>query len=120
MTIPSLSDPPLCARCRCDIAVANALDAYPDIDRHAHSVAGIHLSPYLWDIFSLLYLSRRPLPKEEFEDFVFGRDISYHTMRNYIYMLRQKLRDSSFKIVNTGGIGNNRPVRYELRQSEAS
>src|SRR6266446_8813001 len=90
----------LCDRCKEEIKRANNLDKDCYVDRFHRTVNGIKLGPKEWEFFSLLYLYKRPVTKEEFEDYIFGKDITFHALRNYIYKLRLKLANTPFKIAN--------------------
>jgi len=52
----------LCERCKTEIALANALDAEPDVDRWRHELLAEGerrvLSPTMWALFEALYAGR--------------------------------------------------------------
>lgn len=95
----------LCRRCGEEIEQANKLDECKDIDRVYYIINGGRVRPILWEIFSLMYLRRRPVTIYEFEDHVWGRPISRHAMRQHIYELRARLKGSQMKIITHGDRG---------------
>src|SRR6266851_5415385 len=104
----------LCDRCEEEIEKANILDKNRNIDRFHREVYSIKLTLREWEVFSLLYLYKRPVTKEEFEDYIFERDISHQLLRNHIYLLRKKLINTSFEIKTFLNIHSSAGASYEL------
>jgi DNA-binding response OmpR family regulator len=98
----------LCERCKTEIALANALDAEPDVDRLRHElVAGGEqrvLTPTVWALFEALYTGRgHPVSRD-----LLIRAIHSASLREYVRHLRRELRGSRFRVETRHGVG------YEL------
>jgi hypothetical protein len=95
----------LCERCKTEIALANALDAEPDVDRWRHELlAGGErrvLSPTVWALFEALYSGRgHPVSG----DFLL-KAIHTSGLREYIYQLRRALVGSRYRVETHRGVG---------------
>jgi DNA-binding response OmpR family regulator len=99
----------LCERCKTEIALANALDAEPDVDRLRHEllVRGKRraLSPTVWALFETLYAGRgHPVSG----DFLIEA-IHSSSLREHVHQLRRELIASRFRVETRRGVG------YELK-----
>ena len=95
----------LCERCKTEIALANALDAEPDVDRLRHELlAGDErrvLSPTVWALFEALYAGRgHPVSG----DFLL-KAIRTSGLRENIYQLRRALVGSRYRVETHRGMG---------------
>jgi len=95
----------LCERCKTEIALANALDAEPDVDRWRHELlAGGErrvLSPTVWALFEALYAGRgHPVSG----DFLL-KSINLSGLREHIYQLRRALVGSRYRVETHRGMG---------------
>jgi DNA-binding response OmpR family regulator len=110
----------LCARCREEITLANALDHAGDIDRRRHQVmvAGKprSLTATHWRIFMLLYQHRSDVVYNDriHAELSEGRDRpSAELIREHMRQLRKVLAGSTYQIVNYRSLG------YELIVADA-
>jgi DNA-binding response OmpR family regulator len=88
----------LCERCKTEIALANALDAEPDVDRWRHQlIAGSEvrvLSPTVWALFEALYAGRGHPVSGDF----LRRAIHASGLREHIRQLRRALVGSRYHV----------------------
>jgi DNA-binding response OmpR family regulator len=101
----SHSLPVLCERCKTEIALANALDAEPDVDRRRRElvVEGKRrvLSRTGWTLFEVLYAARgSPVSTR-----VLAKAIGVSGLREHIRQLRRALAGSRYRIETYRGIG---------------
>jgi DNA-binding response OmpR family regulator len=101
----SHSLPVLCERCKTEIALANALDAEPDVDRRHRElvVEGKRrvLSRTGWTLFEVLYAARgSPVSTR-----VLAKAIGVSGLREHIRQLRRALAGSRYRIETYRGIG---------------
>jgi DNA-binding response OmpR family regulator len=99
----------LCERCKTEIALANALDAEPDVDRRRHELlAGGErrvISPTVWALFEALYAERgHPVSGD-----LLIKTIDTSALREHVHKLRQALVGSRFRVETRCGVG------YELK-----
>ena len=95
----------LCERCKTEIALANALDAEPDVDRWRHELLAEGerrvLSPTMWALFEALYAGRgHPVSG----DFLL-KAIHVSGLREHIYQLRRALVGSRYRVETHRGMG---------------
>src|SRR5229473_3012776 len=99
------SPPKLCQRCKTEIALANALDAEPDVDRRRRElVAGGKrrvLSGTGWALFELLYAARGSPVSTGFLVEATGAS----GLREHIRRLRRAVVGSRYRIDTYRGIG---------------
>jgi hypothetical protein len=95
----------LCERCKTEVALANALDAEPDVDRRRHEVvAGNKRRLFTrteWAIFEALYTARGSPLSTEF----LVTAIVASGLREHIRKLRRMLIGSRYRIETHRGIG---------------
>jgi len=99
----------LCERCKTEIALANALDAEPDVDRlRDELLAGGErrmLSPTVWALFEALYAGRgHPVSRD-----LLIKAIHSSSLREHVRQLRRELRGSRYRVERRRSAG------YELR-----
>ena len=95
----------LCERCKTEVALANALDAEPDVDRRRRELVVEDqrrvLSRTEWAIFEVLYAARgSPMST----DFLVATTAS-SSLREHIRKLRRALTGSRYRIETHRGIG---------------
>src|SRR5260370_42579444 len=95
----------LCERCKTEIALANALDAEPDVDRRRREVVAEGkrrvLSRTGWALFELLYAARGSPVSTGFLVEATGAS----GLREHIRQLRRALLGSQYRIETYRGIG---------------
>ena len=95
----------LCERCKTEVALANALDAEPDVDRRRRElvVGDQHrvLSRAEWAIFEALYVARGSPVSTDF----LVAATSTSGLREHIRKLRRALLGSQYRIETHRGIG---------------
>jgi hypothetical protein len=95
----------LCERCKTEIALANALDAEPDVDRLRHELlAGDErrvLSPTVWALFEALYAGRGHPVSDNF----LIKAIHASGLREHIRHLRHALIGSRYRVETHRGMG---------------
>jgi DNA-binding response OmpR family regulator len=101
----SRSPPVLCERCKTEIALANALDAEPDVDRRRRElvVGGRRrvLSRTGWALFEALYAARGAPVSTEF----LVKAIAASGLREHIRLLRRALVGSRYHVETYRDIG---------------
>jgi DNA-binding response OmpR family regulator len=101
----SRSPPVLCERCKTEIALANALDAEPDVDRRRRElvVGGKRrvLSRTGWALFEALYAARGAPVSTDF----LVKAIAASGLREHIRLLRRALVGSRYHIETYRDIG---------------
>ena len=95
----------LCDRCKTEVALANALDAEPDVDRRRRELVADDqrrvLSRTEWAIFEALYAARgSPVST----DFLVAATVT-SALREHIRKLRRALVGSRYRIGTHRGIG---------------
>jgi DNA-binding response OmpR family regulator len=95
----------LCERCKTEIALANALDAEPDVDRWRRELlAGSErrvLSPTVWALFEALYAGRgHPVSRA----FLINA-IRASALREHMRQLRRALAGSRYRVETRRGVG---------------
>ena len=95
----------LCERCKTEVALANALDAEPDVDRRRRELVASDqrrvLSRTEWAIFEALYAARgSPVST----DFLVAATVT-SGLREHIRKLRRALVGSRYCIEKSRGIG---------------
>jgi len=102
----------LCERCKTEIALANALDAEPDINRRRRAVLirGAHrvLPPPAWALFEALYAGRGYSLSGDF----LRKAIGASTLGEHVYRLRRALAGSRYRVVVHQG--DDYELTYEL------
>jgi DNA-binding response OmpR family regulator len=102
----------LCERCRTEIALANALDAEPDVDRFRHELLAEGerraLTPTVWALFEALYAGRgHPVSRD-----LLIKAIHSSSLREHVRQLRRELRGSRYRVETRRGAG------YELKTDQ--
>jgi hypothetical protein len=88
----------LCERCKTEIALANLLDAEPDVNRRRRELAvgGERrvLPPTAWALFEVLYAGRGEPVSTDF----LRKAIGSSDLRRYLYQLRRALAGSRYRV----------------------
>jgi hypothetical protein len=102
----------LCERCRSEIALANLLDAEPDVNRRRRELVagGEHrvLPPTAWALFETLYAGRGQPVSGEF----LRKAIGASGLGKYLHQLRRALAGSRYRVET------HPDVAYELKIDE--
>jgi hypothetical protein len=104
----------LCERCKTEIALANALDAEPDVNRRRRELlAGGErrvLPPTAWALFEALYAGRGHLLSGDF----LRKAIGASALGDHVHQLRRALAGSRYRVEAHRG------DEYELTQGKRS
>ena len=88
----------LCERCKTEIALANLLDAQPDVNRRRHELVagGQHrvLSPTVWALFEALYAVRGQAVSGDF----LKQAIGVPSLGKHLHQLRRALSGSRYRV----------------------
>ena len=88
----------LCERCKTEIALANLLDAEPDVNRRRRELVagGEHrvLHPTAWALFEALYAGRGQPVSGDF----LGKAIGASALSKHLYQLRRALAGSRYRV----------------------
>jgi hypothetical protein len=88
----------LCERCKTEIALANLLDAQPDVNRRRHELVagGQHrvLSPTVWALFEALYAVRGQAVSGDF----LKKAIGAPSLGKHLHQLRGALSGSRYRV----------------------
>jgi len=98
----------LCERCKTEIALANALDAEPDVNRRRRELlAGVErrvLPGAAWALFEALYAGRgQPVSRDFLRNAIGAKRLG-----EYVWELRRAFAGSRYRLQTRRGIG------YEL------
>jgi len=102
----------LCERCKTEVALANLLDAEPDVNRRRRELAvrGERrvLPPTAWALFEALYAGRGEPVSSDF----LRKAIGSSGLREYLYQLRRALAGSRYRVER------HHDLAYELKIDE--
>ena len=99
----------LCERCKTEIALANALDAEPDVNRRRRELLARGerrvLPPTAWALFEALYAGRGEPVSGDF----LRKAIGASSLSKHLHQLRRALAGSRYRVETHGDF------RYELK-----
>ena len=96
----------LCERCKTEIALANALDAEPDVNRRRRELltGGERrvLPPTAWALFEALYAGRGEPVSDDF----LRKAIGASSLSKHLHQLRRALAGSRYRLETDRGAGH--------------